>query len=397
MQQSSHGMTDLDNSSTQPAPAPATVPIRRSQWAVAALFLALGFNVGTWASRIPDLKVGLGLGAAQVGTLLLASGLGAICAFPLISILLLRLGSRRLCVLAVSLLPVVLVGMAWAPNYPAALLVMFAEGVLCALVNTSMNGQGVVVERVGGQAILSRLHAVFSLGLMCAAVFASGLSHLTTNLWGHFIAASLIITGLLCYASPGLLSDQPTASQGHNTKRNWSDVTTLWLGCALFFGTIAEGSMTEWSALYLREIVGASVNQAPLGIAAVSTSMLVARLFADSWRARWGDKWLVVVGGVVAFTGLALALALGGLIPALLGFSLVGAGVAAISPCIYSAAARLSPITLATVTTIGSVGSLMGPPVIGLVAQWSDLRGGMMVIAIAALWVSICALRIRWV
>ncbi|WP_249384133.1 MFS transporter [Chitinivorax sp. B] len=396
MQQLPNGMVEIGSTPGRVGLISRTIPIRRRQWAVAALFLVLGFNVGAWASRIPDIKDSLGLGAAQVGTLLLACGLGAICAFPVTTTLLLRFGSRRLCLGAVGLLPLVLVALALAPTYPQALVVMFVEGMLCALINTAMNAQGVVVERVGKQTVMSRLHAVFSLGMMCSAVFASGFSHLTTSLLGHFLVVSLLMLGLSAYAAPGLLPDTPSDNGEKAAKAGRPDVATLWMGCALFFGTVAEGSMTEWSALYLREVAGATVDQAPLGIAAVSTSMLLARLFADDWRAKWGAKKLVVTGGVVAFTGLSLALSLGGLVPALLGFALVGLGIAAVSPCIYSAAARRSPVTLATVTTIGSAGTLLGPPIIGFVSQWSGLTGGMVVVAGAALLVSICASRISW-
>lgn len=375
----------------------SVVSLRRSQLAVASLFLVLGFNFGTWASRIPALKMQLGLSAAEVGILLLASGLGAVFSFPITATLLHKLGSRKMCVLAGLSLPCVLIALALAPTFPIAIAVMALEGVTVACLNVAMNSQGVEVELAGKQAIMSRLHAVFSLGGLLAALFASGLTLYTDSVVIHFIAGAVLLWLGVLYAIPGLLHEQIKDSGGGNGKRFVIPTgVALWLGMIALCGTIVEGSMSDWSALYLKDVVGASAQIAPLGIACVSGTMLIARWFGDGWRMRFGAERMLTAGGILASGGLALALLLGGLIPALLGFALVGLGVAAVSPCVYAAAAKHGSVALAAVTTMGSIGALMGPPVIGFIAHASNLAWGMAVIALAAALISVCTKKVKW-
>ena len=375
----------------------SVVSLRRSQLAVASLFLVLGFNFGTWASRIPALKMQLGLSAAEVGILLLASGLGAVFSFPVTATLLHKLGSRKLCILAGMTLPCVLIALALAPTFPIAMAVMAIEGVTVACLNVAMNSQGVEVELAGKQAIMSRLHAVFSLGGLLAALFASALTMYTDSLVIHFVAGAAILWLGVVYAMPGLLHEKIKDEGGGNGKRFVIPTgVALWLGLIALCGTVVEGSMSDWSALYLKDVVGASAQIAPLGIACVSGTMLIARWFGDGWRMRFGAERMLTVGGLLAGGGLALTLSLGGLVPALLGFALVGLGVAAVSPCVYAAAAKHGSVALAAVTTMGSIGALMGPPVIGFIANASSLAWGMAVIAVAAALISVCTKKVNW-
>nr|WP_314899466.1 MFS transporter [uncultured Deefgea sp.] len=375
----------------------SVVSLRRSQLAVASLFLVLGFNFGTWASRIPALKMQLGLSAAEVGILLLASGLGAVFSFPVTATLLHKLGSRKLCILAGMTLPCVLIALALAPTFPIAMAVMAIEGVTVACLNVAMNSQGVEVELAGKQAIMSRLHAVFSLGGLLAALFASALTMYTDSLVIHFVAGAAILWLGVVYAMPGLLHEKIKDEDGGNGKRFVIPTgVALWLGLIALCGTVVEGSMSDWSALYLKDVVGASAQIAPLGIACVSGTMLIARWFGDGWRMRFGAERMLTVGGLLAGGGLALTLSLGGLVPALLGFALVGLGVAAVSPCVYAAAAKHGSVALAAVTTMGSIGALMGPPVIGFIANASSLAWGMAVIAVAAALISVCTKKVNW-
>ncbi|WP_028448909.1 MFS transporter [Chitinibacter tainanensis] len=369
--------------------------LRRSQLAVATLFLVLGFNFGTWASRIPDLKLQLGLTTAEVGFLLLASGLGAVFSFPLTAKILQRYGAKTACLISCTLIPLVLLGLAAAPSYSLAIAVMAVEGVLASLLNVGMNAQGVLLEATGKQAIMSRLHAVFSLGGLLAALFASGLSKFGAGVWPHFLAGALILWAAVAVSIPHLHADQAQAQQGGKRFALPTGIA-LWLGLMALFGTIVEGSMSDWSALYLKEETGASAQWAPLGIAFFSVTMFIARWFGDQWRTQFGAARLLLWGGSLAGGGLLVALLIGGMVPALLGFALVGIGMAAVSPCVYAAAAQQGAVSLAAVTTMGSIGALMGPPVIGFVAHHSSMAWGMAVVGVAALLIAVLTPRIRW-
>lgn len=372
--------------------------IRRSQYAVATLFLILGFNFSTWAARIPALKTQLNLSTAEVGVLLLSCGLGAVFSFPITAGLLHKLGARKLCILAGAILPALLLCLAYAPSYPLAMTCMALEGIVISCLNVAMNAKGVEIEIVGNQAIMSRLHAVFSLGSLLAAAFASAITALTDSLILHFLISALTLWLGLGITIPHLLDDVSGTPEAQEKKPlTLPSGMAVWLGLIAFSGTIVEGAMSDWSALYLREVTGASAQMAPMGIASVAGSMFLARWFGDSGRARWNPKFILTVGGLLACAGLAFALLMGGSLPALLGFSLVGLGVAAVSPCVYVAAAKNGAVALAAVTTMGSIGALLGPPMIGFVGHATSLTWGMATIALAALMISLFTQRVHWI
>ncbi|MFC7827710.1 MFS transporter [Streptomyces sp. NPDC057375] len=384
-------------------------PFLRGQLAIAALFLSLGFQYATWAARIPAVKADLDLSAAQVGVLLMAAGVGAAVSFPAVAWLMRRMGSRRLALLSQLGLALLLLALAAAPDYPVALLVMCADGVLVGCLNVAMNAQGAALEARHERNTMARLHAVFSAGSLLAALLASGMTAATESVTAHFAVAVVLLVVLGATARTGLL-DEETAPDGTDPapaqtpaepkpeRRRWSIPSrlTLWMCCAMVFGTVAEGAMNDWSALYLKDIAKASAELAPLGIAVVSGMMVVARLFADGWRSRWGDGRVVLLGSAVAGTGLAVALVSGGVAPALAGFACMGLGIAAVTPCVYAAAARQGSDALTLVAAMGTTGLLAGPPLIGFIAGASDLAWGMGAVAASAGAVALCSTRIRW-
>ncbi|MFJ9752263.1 MFS transporter [Streptomyces chartreusis] len=376
---------------------------RRTQLAIAALFCFLGFQYATWISRIPALKTRLDLSAGEVGLLLMVTGAGAAASFPLLTFLMKRLGARRLALLSGLGLVAILLALSVAPNYPVTLVILCADGVAVGCLNVAMNAQGAALEAAHGRTAMTQLHATFSAGSFLAALVSSGVTALTSGIVTHFVAASAVLLLLLACARPRLLPDDAPANepaeQGEGKRRRRMARPTrvmLWLGCTMVFAEVVEGSMNDWSALYLKDVAGASAQVAPLGIAVISVVMVLARLFGDGWRSRWGDAVVVRVGSAVAGIGLALALLAGGVVPALLGFACVGLGVAAVTPCLYVAAAAEGPEALSLVAATGTTGLLVGPALIGFVAEVSDLTWGMAVVAASAVIVSLCTTRLHW-
>lgn len=384
---------------------PVRDPFQRSRVAIAALFCALGFQYATWASRIPAIKADLGLTAAEVGVLLMAAGIGAVASFPLVPVLMKRLGSARLALLSALCLTLLLLALALAPDYPVALLVMVADGVFVGCLNVAMNAQGTALETRYTRNTMARLHATFSAGSLLAALLASGMNAATSSVAAHFGVAAVVLVLLAALARPGLLQDETPAAEkdteGDKERRSrtgWSlpSRVTLWMCCAMAFGTVTEGAMNDWSALYLREVAKATAELAPMGIAVFSGMMVLARLFADGWRSRWGDGRVVLFGSALAAAGLAFALLTGGVAAALVGFACVGLGCAAVTPCVYVAAAKQGSEALALVAAMGTTGLLAGPPLIGFVAGSSSLVWGLAVVSAAAVVVSLCSTRIQW-
>ncbi|KJK51699.1 transporter [Lentzea aerocolonigenes] len=375
---------------------PVQTGFRRSQLAIAALFCFLGFQYATWAAQLPALKTRLGLTPAEIGVLLLTTGVGAAVSFPVVGTLMRRLGSRRLAGLSCVALGLVLVALAFVTSHPVALVVMFADGVAVACLNVAMNAQGTALEVKYERSTMAKLHATFSGGTFCAALLASAVTFATPSLVVHFGVAITILALLAGTTRRGLLTEDLPAEAKSRRRTGLPSRVVVWLGLAMVFGTIVEGAVNDWSALYLKDVAAAPPQLAPVGIAVVSATMVVARLFADGWRARWGDKAVVLAGAGLAGTGLALALVAGGVVPALMGFACVGLGMAAVTPCIYVAAAKEGTNALTVVAAMGTTGLLSGPPVIGFVAEAAGLTWGMGAVALSAVLVTLCVSQVRW-
>ncbi|MFJ3984854.1 MFS transporter [Streptomyces fungicidicus] len=385
---------------------PTLGDFRRDQLAIAALFCFLGFQYATWASRLPALKDRFDLGGTEVGLLLMVCGVGAAVSFPLVAPLMRRLGARRLALWSALVLVAVLPVLAAAGGYPLVLLVIFVDGVAVGCLNVAMNARGAALESHYGRAAMAQLHATFSGGSLGGALLASGVNTVTHSVTAHFAVAAALGLLLLAGAGPRALPDAPPAGEQpvqeeEKEKKGLRSLTgasraALWLGCAMVCGTVVEGAMNDWSALYLSEETGASGRLAPLGIAVVSVMMVLARLLGDGWRGRWGDARMVRVGSVMAGTGLALALLSGGTWTALAGFACVGLGMATVTPCLYVAAADQGPDALALVAAMGTTGLLAGPALIGFVAGRTDLTTGMAVVAASAVLVAVCSGRVHW-
>ena len=385
------GSSAFDADAARVAPA----AVLRSQLAVASLFGALGFSYGTWTSRLPAIKAGLGLSTSQVSVVLLFAALGSIFSFPITAAALHRLGSRGASLLSGGLLSVGLVLFGLAPNWALACAVMCVYGVLASTMDVAMNAQGVEVERATAQPVMSRLHAVFSLGTMAGAFFASAITNATTSVPLHFAVAALVVLAATLLPRAGLVADaQPI--EGGTRSFALPRGAALLIGAMAFLGMIVEGSMVDWSTLYLKERAGASQQLAPLGIASLQGAMLVTRWFGDRARVRWGARRLLFGGSLLAGLSLAVALVVGGVAPALVAFALFGIGVATVSPCVYAAGAREGGVALAAVMTLGSLGFLVGPLVIGAVAQTTNLSWGMGMVAAASLALALLSRRVRW-
>ena len=384
------GSSAFDSDAARVAPS-----VLSSQLATASLFGALGFGYGTWPSRLPAIKANLGLSTSQVSVVLLAAAIGSILSFPVTAVALHKLGSRGASLLSGCLLAVGLVTLGLAPNWTLACIVMCVYGVIASTMDVAMNAQGVEVERATGVPVMSRLHAAFSLGTMAGAFFAFVITNFSTSVPLHFVIAALIVLAAVLLPRAGLIADARTIDGGTRSFALPRGAALL-IGAMAFLGMIAEGSMVDWSTLYLKERAGASQQVAPLGIASLQGAMLVTRWFGDRARARWGARRLLFGGSLLAGLSLAAALLIGGIVPALVGFGLFGIGVATVSPCVYAAGAREGGVALAAVMTLGSLGFLVAPMVVGTVAQATNLSWGMGVVAAAAIALAALSRRVRW-
>ena len=367
--------------------------MREARVALTFVFLADGVMVGSWASRIPAVKDGLGLTTSQLGVALFAMSLGALVSMPLAGWLDERVGSARIALVALlgggsSLW---LAGVAGSLGALVGALALFGAGF--GAVNVAGNAQGIALERAYGRSILSSFHAAFSAGGLIGAA-AGGLAAARGVEPPAQFAAVAVTLALVAFGAGRLL---PRADVGCETFALVRPPRALLLlGCAAFFTLLAEGAAADWSAVYLRGSLGSTAAFAALGYTAFSLAMVASRLAGDRLDETIGPAALAGGGGVVSAVGLAAALAIGTTPAALVGFAAMGAGLGVMVPVIFRTAGTTPGVTpgigIAAVSTIGFLGFLAGPPAIGIAADVIGLRAALAVVVVA----SVLAAGLSW-
>ena len=346
--------------------------IGRARLAVTSLFLAHGTLFGSWVARIPAVQEELELGEGELGLALLFLTLGAVVAMPISGWVVAREGSRVTARPALVAFAVLLPVLAVAPSLVSLALALLAFGAAAGALDIAMNAHGVEVERRYGRPILSSFHAGWSFGGLAGAGIGALAAWAGVGLVAHFTAVAVAVGAAGLFASAALLpagADRPEAAPrlARPPRR------LLALALLAFCGLFAEGAAADWSAVYLAGPLDAGAGLAALGFAAFSVAMAVFRLLGDSLTTRWGPVTLMRRGALLAAGGLGAALLIGHPVAALVGFVCMGAGLAAVVPVAFRAAGSLPGVPpsagIASLTTVGYTAFLVGPPVIGFVAE----------------------------
>ncbi|MFV0292317.1 MAG: MFS transporter [Paracoccus sp. (in: a-proteobacteria)] len=370
--------------------------------AVVAAFMLNGLLFGVWASRVPAFKDHFALEAGTLGLLLFALAGGAIASFPLAGALVERWGADRMTVCCACLSCPPLIGIALAPDILSLGMLLFVFGALQGAMDVAMNGWGAQVENRLGRATMSIYHAMFSLGAGLGA--ASGFIAIRLGLVPlvHFTIMAVIGGAIALYFMLAVRSLRKMAVAG---KGGHEGVFRLPSGALFFAGiigfaiSVGEGAMTDWSAVYLRSAIHVSEAQAALGYAAFSVAMVLTRLCGTVFVQRLGSISTMRLSGLTAFVGLVVVVLADRLALALLGFALIGVGYAVVMPLVFSRAANDPVIrpgpAIASVATLTYGGLLLGPPLVGFVAQLTDLRVSFAILALLALFAALMAPTLR--
>ncbi|WP_262898961.1 MFS transporter [Hymenobacter piscis] len=355
-----------------------------SRRAISALFFLAGMCFASWAARIPDISLKLGLNEGQLGRLLLAVPVGCLVALPLAGWLVQRWGSRHVVLLGAGLyslsLPLLgLAGQFWTLA-PALALFGFASN----LVNIAVNTQALGAQTHYGKPIMGSFHGLWSLAGFLSGLLATLLISRRVAPLPHFMLVMGL--GLLVAAVAHrytLRHDTGREAGGRRLRR--PDPVLLRIGLIAFCGMLCEGAMFDWAGIYFQRVIQPSPALVTSGYVACMSTMALGRFLADALTYRFGPKRVLQLSSALISGGLALAVALPYLGPALVGFLLVGFGIASVVPLSYSAAGRVGSVApgpaLALVSTIGFTGFLLGPPLIGLLAQAFSLRQALAVVA----------------
>ncbi|AYM91150.1 TPA: MFS transporter [Serratia fonticola] len=339
-----------------------------------AFFIA-GLAMATWAPLVPFAKTRIAIDDGSLGLLLLCIGVGSIMAMPLTGLLTGKFGCRRVILLAGIALCIDLPLLVLMDSTLGMALALLLFGAAIGMIDVAMNIQAVVVERASNRAMMSGFHGFFSIGGIAGAGGVSALLWLGLGPLQATLIAVVAILALLLIASKNLLRESGGDKEGPMfvLPRGW----VMFIGLLCFIMFLAEGSMLDWSALYLTTMRGMDHNQAGLGYALFSIAMTIGRLNGDRVVNAMGRYQVLLLGSLCAAIGLALAITINSAIASLIGFMLVGVGASNVVPILFSAAGnqRVMPanLAIASVTTVGYAGILAGPAVIGLIAQVSSL------------------------
>lgn len=339
-----------------------------------AFFIA-GLAMATWAPLVPFAKTRINIDDGSLGLLLLCIGVGSIMAMPLTGLLTGKFGCRRVILLAGIALCIDLPLLVLMDSTLGMALALLLFGAAIGMIDVAMNIQAVVVERASNRAMMSGFHGFFSVGGIAGAGGVSALLWLGLGPLQATLIAVVAILALLLIASKNLLRESGGDKEGPMfvLPRGW----VMFIGLLCFIMFLAEGSMLDWSALYLTTMRGMDHNQAGLGYALFSIAMTIGRLNGDRVVNAMGRYQVLLLGSLCAAIGLALAITIDSAFASLIGFMLVGVGASNVVPILFSAAGnqRVMPanLAIASVTTVGYAGILAGPAVIGLIAQVSSL------------------------
>ncbi|HYJ38273.1 MAG TPA: MFS transporter [Chitinophagaceae bacterium] len=366
--------------------------------AVSVFFFIAGLTFSTWASRIPDIKEKLHLSEAGLGSVLFALPVGLMASLFLTGWLISRLGSRKVVVGGAIVYSGVLILLAVAATTFQLVLGLFLFGLFANFLNISMNTQAVGVEGIYGRSIMASFHGLWSLACFAGAGFGTFFVSAGISPVLHFALIS-IASGLLVFSS--YRSTLPVDVHEKNKQPIFvlPDKHILVLGLIAFCCMVCEGAMADWSGVYFQKVVETPAAYTTLGYAAFTATMATGRFVGDWLVTKFGVKRMLQMSGTVIASGLLLAVFFPNLITATMGFLLVGFGVSSVVPIAYGLAGKSSTMSpsmaLSAVSTIGFLGFLVGPPLIGFIAEASSLRFSFALIALLGLGTSILAGKVR--
>jgi MFS family permease len=344
-----------------------------------SLFLVHGLVVSTWVSRIPAIQVGLRLNNGVLGLTFLCGAVGALVTTPLAGWLVTRYGSRRVSATSGIAFCTVLVLPALAGNALTLGAVLFLYGATAAAMDVSMNAHGVEVEKSMGRPTMSRFHGMFSLGGMAGAGIGALAAARDVRPVAHFVTAALLCLVAVILVRPMLLKARgELGPAAHRLPLRAIPRVLFALSAIGFCILLSEGAMADWTAVYFKQMLRAGSGTAASGYAVFSAAMATFRFVGDWITARLGPVRTVRVGSTVAAFGLFSALCMRQSALAMPGFAAAGAGFSVIIPLVFGSGGRVADISpgagIATVTGIGYIGFLVGPPLIGFLSQLFTLR-----------------------
>lgn len=367
---------------------------------VSIFYFIQGTIFATWASRIPDIQARLQLSEGALGAVLFALPAGQLTAMMLSGYLVNRLGSKTTLVVGGLLYPSVLLLLGAVAQLWQLYGALFLFGICGNLSNISVNTQGVGVERLYRRSIMASFHGLWSLAGLTGGIIAAFMVSANVQPLQHFLAIYMVAIPVILIARKYVVprDARPDGVSARKKKLVRPDAFIITLGLIAFACMICEGTMFDWTGIYFEKVVKAPKELTRMGYIAFMCTMAGGRFISDAFVTRYGVKRILQASGIIIVAGMLLSVLLPDLVFATIGFLLVGIGTSSVVPLVYSLAGRSKKvpagIAITSVSSIGFLGFLLGPPVIGLIAEAFSLRISFAFIAVLGLGTTLLAKRL---
>lgn len=352
------------------------------------MFFAAGLGFGGWAALIPSYQQRLQLSDAELGVALLTFAIGAMVAMPLAGIALTRIAAPA--VALISALGFSLI-QAMAPHATSLIglcAVVTLSGAFFGCFDVALNTHATLVEKAWGSTIMSSMHALFSIGGFAAAAVVGALIAFGAGPAYCQTAVCLLIAVIALGFRSSLDLPAPPVLEGHGMpSRGRPSAKVFGFGALSLLGFMVEGGMGDWSGVYFVSVIGTDLGAATSAYAAFALVMGLGRLTGDIAVRRLGGTRTLWLGAALGMAGLALALLWPRFETGIIGFALVGLGIANIVPILLTAAGRdpgaPAGINVSVVAWFGYSGLLLGPPLVGFSAALVGLQASLAIFVIA--------------
>jgi len=365
------------------------ISLKTSRIILSGYFFLTGICFASWASRIPDIKMQLGLSDGAFGGLLFFLPIGSFLGIPISGSLTAKHGSKTMVSIAACIYPIALISLGLANNITLLAICLFFFGMAGNLFNVSVNTQAATLSKLYDKSITSSFHGFWSLagftgGLMGGFFVANSISPLQ-----QFVTVAVLGWIFLFFSRVYLLQDEKSTQ---SVSKMWNKPSPLLFqfGLVALSNMICEGMMFDWSGVYFQKVVKVSEEWRTTGYICFMACMTTGRMFADALINYWGPRKQLMLSGLIVSLGLIIAVSYPNIVVSSIGFMLVGFGVSSVIPTIYgtvgrNAAPGRASIDLASVSSIGFFGFLIGPPIIGFLSQAIGLRWAFLTMSLLGL------------
>jgi MFS family permease len=382
--------------------------IRQLRLAISGIYLMAGLMLGSWFTRLPELRIQLGLSYGELGAVLLAQAIGLIIAIQLAEPLFARFGHRLVVWLVATVVPWFLPLMAAVHGLLPVTAAMLGWGLTGGVIDVGMNALGVRTERVARRPILNSLHATWGAGALAGSLVTIAAVHAGLGPFTHFLFLAIALTGFALVIGSHLLpdSDDPIETIERRAGRSRFSLRGGWTRAVVVLGilgaaaAICETSVSSWCGIFLTEQRHATVGLASLAYPAFIVAETATRMVGDRLHLRFGA--VVLVRGCLAVTALGLITVIAVHVTwvDLAGFALQGCGIAVLIPIITGAAghggapdgsASATRVAIARYSTLYYAGAMTGPAIVGWLAQFFGVGKALALLLVPMVFVVVLA------